>query len=173
MSVRLARDEIFRIGALRDSVCAYLAIEGGPDISPVLGSASTYVRGAIGGFSRAPVQAGDIVPLKLAGVDVRASTRCLDPSTSRMTSRSALCWAASRLFYGRRRENLFVVQITLCRLTPTAWVTVSKDRLLRAKGYNIVSDGIVAGAIQVQARACRSFSWSTARPQADIQRSQP
>src|SRR5258705_11078705 len=29
-SVRLARDEIFRIGSLPDSACAYLAIEGGP-----------------------------------------------------------------------------------------------------------------------------------------------
>ena len=49
-SARLARGEIFRIGALGDSVCAYLAIEGGPDIPTVLGSAATYVRGAIGGF---------------------------------------------------------------------------------------------------------------------------
>ncbi|MGH8636245.1 MAG: biotin-dependent carboxyltransferase family protein, partial [Burkholderiales bacterium] len=40
-SVRLARGNIFRIGPLIDSACAYLAIEGGFAITPVLGSPST------------------------------------------------------------------------------------------------------------------------------------
>src|SRR5215212_9638544 len=37
-SVTLVRDDVFRIGVLGDSVCAYLAIEGGLDVAPVLGS---------------------------------------------------------------------------------------------------------------------------------------
>src|SRR5688572_9131767 len=49
-SARLTRGEVFRIGALIDSACGCLAIEGSFDIAPVLGSSSTYVRGAIGGL---------------------------------------------------------------------------------------------------------------------------
>ena len=57
-SVTLVRDDIFRVGrVLGDSLCAYLAIEGGPDIPHVLGSASTYVRGALGGFMGAACSA--------------------------------------------------------------------------------------------------------------------
>src|SRR5262249_50886685 len=44
-SVRINRGEAFRVTPLDDSVCAYLAIEGGIQVMAVLGSASTNVRG--------------------------------------------------------------------------------------------------------------------------------
>jgi len=149
-SVRLARDEIFRIGALRDSVCAYLAIEGGPDISPVLGSASTYVRGAIGGFHGRRFQAGDIVPLKLAGVDVRAE--CALPRPLDLAHDQPI-----RVVLGPQADY-FTDGAVKTFLSSDYTVSPHADRmgyrlegptLAHAKGYNIVSDGIVAGAIQV------------------------
>ncbi|HET9664035.1 MAG TPA: allophanate hydrolase, partial [Burkholderiales bacterium] len=63
-SVRLEKGDVFRIGPLLDSACAYLAVEGGIDVPPLLGSASTYVRGAIGGLSGRRLQKNDLVPLK-------------------------------------------------------------------------------------------------------------
>ncbi len=45
-SIRLRRGEVIRIGPLTRSSVLYIAVEGGFAIEPVLGSVSTYVRGA-------------------------------------------------------------------------------------------------------------------------------
>src|SRR3954465_11481506 len=63
-SARLLRGEGLRIGALADSAVAYLAVEGGFDIAPVLGSQSTLIRAAIGGLEGRALRAGDVLPLK-------------------------------------------------------------------------------------------------------------
>lgn len=41
----------------------YLAIAGGIDVPPVLGSRSTYVRGGFGGFQGRPLQEGDVLAI--------------------------------------------------------------------------------------------------------------
>lgn len=149
-SVRLTRGEVFRVGALGDSVCAYLAIEGGPDIAPVLGSASTYVRGAIGGFQGRPLKHSDILPLKLAGVDARgeyALPRPLDLAVDQPI----------RVMLGPQND-FFTDDAVHTFLSSGYSVSPQADRmgyrlegppLAHAKGYDIISDGIVTGAIQV------------------------
>lgn len=52
-----------RIGALRDGVRAWLAICGGIDTPPVLGSRSTDLRGGFGGLDGRALRAGDRLPL--------------------------------------------------------------------------------------------------------------
>ena len=149
-SVRLARDEVFRIGALRDSVCAYLAIEGGTDVPMVLGSASTYVRGAIGGLQGRRLQAGDIVPLKLAGVNVRAEYALPRPLDLALDQ-------PIRVVLGPQ-DDYFTDGAVKTFLSSDYTVSPQADRmgyrlagpvLAHAKSYDIVSDGIVVGAIQV------------------------
>ena len=51
-SLRLVRGEALRIGALTSGTALYMAVEGGFDLEPVLGSVSTYMRGRLGGWSR-------------------------------------------------------------------------------------------------------------------------
>jgi allophanate hydrolase len=149
-SVTLTRDEVFRVGALGDSVCAYLAIEGGLDIAPVLGSVSTYVRGAIGGLHGRRLQARDIVPLKLDRVDGRAE-RALTSSFDFSLDQPI------RVVLGPQ-DDYFTAEALRTFLSSSYAVSPHADRmgyrlegpgLAHAKGYNIVSDGIVTGAIQV------------------------
>ena len=65
-SVRLRRGEVVRIGALSGGAVLYIGVEGGFDIEPVLGSVSTYMRGAIGGWQGRALIAGDRLPLRLS-----------------------------------------------------------------------------------------------------------
>ena len=64
----------------------YVAVEGGFDIAPVLGSVSTYIRGGIGGWQGRALAAGDLLPLvqntaterdefRLDGLDLSAPER--------------------------------------------------------------------------------------------------
>ena len=149
-SVRLSRGETFRVMPLDDSVCAYLAIEGGIEVPPVLGSVSTNLRGNIGGFHGRPLRQADHLPLKLNSVELRAEyalTRPLDLGLD----------DPIRVILGPQADY-FTDETTKTFLSSEYTVSFQSDRmgyrldgpvLVHAKGYNIVSDGIVTGAIQV------------------------
>src|SRR5262245_45301355 len=49
-SIRVSRGQVVRIGSLSGGAVLYVAVEGGFDIQPVLGSVSTYLRGGFGGW---------------------------------------------------------------------------------------------------------------------------
>ncbi len=149
-SVRLARDEVFRIGALGNSICAYLAIEGGPEIPPVLGSASTYVRGAIGGFEGRRLRAGDSVPLKLTGVDVRREYALAQPLDLALDQPIRVVLGPQADYFTPAAVQTFLsADYTVSPQADRMGYRLEGPALAHAKGYNIVSDGIVAGAIQV------------------------
>lgn len=149
-SVRLARDEVFRIGALQDSVCAYLAIEGGPEVPMVLGSASTYVRGAIGGFQGRRLQAGDSVPLKLAAADVRGERALSRPLELALDQPIRVVLGPQADYFTDDAMQTFLASdYTVSPQADRMGYRLAGPMLAHAKGYDIVSDGIVAGAVQV------------------------
>jgi antagonist of KipI len=58
---------VVRFGARRGGARAYLAIEGGIGVPPVLGSRSTHLPSAMGGLDGRPLRAGDRLPLGKRG----------------------------------------------------------------------------------------------------------
>jgi biotin-dependent carboxylase-like uncharacterized protein len=149
-SARLLRGEGLRIGALADSAVAYLAVEGGFDIVPVLGSQSTLIRAAIGGLEGRALRAGDVLPLKQRAADEREEVT-LPPIDLSLRGRV-------RVVLGPQDDHFTPAGLrTLLESTYT--VSQASDRMgMRlegpplehsSKGYNIVSDGTAHGAIQV------------------------
>ena len=63
-SVRLRCGEVARVGSLSGGAVLYIAVEGGFDIAPVLGSLSTDTRGRIGGLQGRALLANDQLPLR-------------------------------------------------------------------------------------------------------------
>lgn len=59
--VYLKEDCILKFGACVNGCRTYLAIGGGLDIHPVMGSKSTYIRGKIGGFKGRALIKGDLI----------------------------------------------------------------------------------------------------------------
>lgn len=60
------------LGACRRGARAYLAVGGGFDVSPVLGSRSTDLRGGFGGVEGRALRKGDVLPLCGEAPDVDA-----------------------------------------------------------------------------------------------------
>ncbi|MBQ0960977.1 biotin-dependent carboxyltransferase family protein [Ideonella sp. 4Y11] len=60
---------VLACGRARAGLRAYLAVQGGFDVPPVLGSRSTYVRGGFGGWQGRALQAGDRLPLGPAAAE--------------------------------------------------------------------------------------------------------
>src|SRR6266851_5630947 len=79
-STTLSRGEVLQIVVDRQSACCYLAVEGGIAVPLVLGSASTYVRAAIGGLEGRLLRRDDIVPLAVERASARNELRLATPS---------------------------------------------------------------------------------------------
>jgi biotin-dependent carboxylase-like uncharacterized protein len=149
-SVTLFRGDVLKVIAGGLSSCCYLAAEGGFAVPPVLGSASTYVRAGIGGLEGRGLLSGDFLPLAIARATARPELRLLSslPSTGDQPIRVVL---------GPQREYFTEAAVTAL-LGSEFCVSQSADRmgmrldgplLQHRGGWDIVSDAIATGAIQV------------------------
>jgi antagonist of KipI len=126
----------------RSGMRAYLGVAGGVDVPPVLGSRSTFVKSALGGYEGRALAAGDRVPIGA----------CLDaavPACGRMHT--------VRVVMGPQ-EDAFTDDGIRTFLSGTFTVTPQSDRVgcrlsgppvRHVQGADIVSDGTSFGAIQV------------------------
>ena len=143
--------EIIDIGTARAGMFMYLAIAGGIALAPALGSVATHVRAGVGGIDGRALLAGDRLGCNLAepvGNDLTASARA-------KTADSA---APIRVILGPQ-DDYFSAEGLATFLGSAYTITPQIDRMgLRLagpkiahgpKGYNIVSDGIATGSIQV------------------------
>ena len=149
-SMTLPRGETVEIVVGRRSACCYLAVEGGIAVPPVLGSASTYTRAALGGLDGRILRHGDVVPLAVARASERAELR-------RSLPMQATTDQAVRVVLGPQQE-FFTKQAVATLLDAEFRISQSADRmgmrldgplLHHRAGWDIVSDAIVTGAIQV------------------------
>lgn len=60
----LKRGQILKVGMIDGASTAYLAVAGGFDLPPFMGSLSTYSRAGVGGFKGRKLAEGDVLPLK-------------------------------------------------------------------------------------------------------------
>jgi biotin-dependent carboxylase-like uncharacterized protein len=149
--VRLVAGDLLRIGALSGSAIGYLAVEGGIEVPPFLGSRATLTRGGIGGFKGRALAAGDVVGLRRPEASVREDVRL--PSLD-LTGPKRF-----RVVMGPQ-EDYFTPDAIATLLSATYTITPATDRMgMRvegpklqhdpALGFDIVSDGIAPGSIQV------------------------
>jgi len=64
--VVLRPGNVLEFGRRRAGCRAYLAVRGGYDVAPVMGSKSTYLRGGFGGYQGRALRAGDVVGIGAA-----------------------------------------------------------------------------------------------------------
>lgn len=140
--------ESIRVGAARSGVFAYLAVGGGFGLAPQLGSLSVHVRAGLGGIDGRPLRAGDRLPV--AGGPPSGPEQVLP----RPLARSA---GPMRVVLGPQDDHFTAEGIATFlsseyTITPDAdrmGFRLSGPRIAHRDGFNIVSDGIVTGAIQV------------------------
>ena len=139
-----------RIGAARGGVRIYVAVSGGLDVPPALGSRATYLRGRLGGVEGRSLKRDDVLrvfpaPLppvrRLAGPEIPAFEAepvirvVLGPQADRFTAEGVAA------FLGGPYEMLPQSDRMGARL--------AGPRIAHVRGHDIVSDGIALGSIQV------------------------
>lgn len=148
--VRLRRGDRLTVGSLRAGVRGYIAVEGGFDVPPVLGSRATHTRSGIGGIAGRPLRAGDELPL----------VRDAAPGGPGLMLPTA-AWPAfgevARIVFGPQDDH-FDAAVRARLVTEPYRISSRSDRMAcrldgpaldHAGDFNIVSDGVADGSIQV------------------------
>ena len=149
-TVTLGRGQIFRIGATGDTAVCYLAVQGGFDLPPVYGSQSTCMSGGFGGFQGRILEAGDLLPLH-AGVAGAQKQRILRRQPEREASPEIRVIAGPQddYFSPAGLQSFFGTPYRVSQAVNRMGMRLEGEAVEHAKGYNIASDGIVRGAVQV------------------------
>ena len=148
-SVSLARGDVVAV-VVGGAACCCLAVEGGVAVPRVLGSAATYVRAGIGGLMGRPLRPGDLVPLAIAEAPERAELRLPDPPPAAED-------APIRIVLGPQDEyftdaalgRLLEAEFRVSRDADRMGMRLDGPALSHRGGWDIVSDAIATGAIQV------------------------
>jgi 5-oxoprolinase (ATP-hydrolysing) subunit C len=148
-SVHARRGDVVRIPAPKGGAVSYLAVEGGFDIAPALGSRSTYRRAALGGYRGRTLQAGDRLPLCLASSSraaVRLDASIRAPDVLRVRRGPNAAYFAACGF-----ETLFACAYTVAPASDRMGLRLQGPVLERAIDGELPSQGTTAGAMQVPA----------------------
>lgn len=148
-AVTVQGGQTVEIATARYGQFGYLAVAGGFALTPVLGSLALHMKAAVGGLDGRAFRPGDRLPLLLTqpiGPDL-AAEKSLPQTTGPI-----------RVLLGPQ-DDYFTPAGLATFLSATYTITPNADRMgIRLtgpkiehgpKGYNIVSDGIATGAIQV------------------------
>jgi biotin-dependent carboxylase-like uncharacterized protein len=147
-SAVVRRGQHLRIGGAAQRVWGYLAVAGGFEIPLEFGSRATHVRTGIGGYAGRAFRAGDVLPLR-ADQAPNEPERLLDDRPEET--------GPCRLVLGPQDD--YFDRESLTRLLNSDYqVTWQQDRMAyrldgpglnHVKGFNIITDGVMPGCIQV------------------------
>jgi len=151
-AVMLSLDEgaVLKIRAGRSGCWCYLAVAGRFVVPKVLGSHATHTRTGFGGVGGRAILAGDRLGIERSGSSAPSSSAIVAPWLDRPVD-------TIRVVLGPQHDYFADDQISAFLAGPWS-VSARGDRmacflegprLTHARGYNIVSDGIAMGAIQV------------------------
>jgi biotin-dependent carboxylase-like uncharacterized protein len=140
---------VLRVGTLSGSARGYLAVEGGFAAVPVLGSQSTYARAGLGGFGGRALRAGDLLPLERGEAEEREEAMLPALNLALPERIRVVLGPQDDCFSERGRRTLLESTFTVSAASDRMGMRLDGPTLEHSRGFNIVSDGIAPGSIQV------------------------
>ena len=143
-----------RLNKTDGGMWAYLAVAGGIQTSPVLGSRSTYLRGALGGFDGRGLQVGDRLKTRNPSrplEELSAQTLPFDarPAYDESPTLDVIMGPQINTFTDEGIEtflsNAYVVSLTSDRMG----YRLEGPALAQRGRTELISEGMIAGAVQV------------------------
>lgn len=140
--------ERVKLGATRRGCRGYLAVAGGVDVPPVLGSRSTYLRGGFGGFQGRALRDGDVVTAPDVSRHVtdhwRIDARILPAYSAAPTV---------RVVRGAQLDDfgvaLFEAEFKILPQSDRMGIRLGGAKLARIGAVELVSSAVVPGTVQV------------------------
>jgi 5-oxoprolinase (ATP-hydrolysing) subunit C len=136
------------IGGAPDAVWGYLAVAGGFALKPHLGSPATYSRSGIGGLHGGPLAVGDSLPLRTDEVQPAPELRFMPRPRSDSPLRVVL-GPQDDYFDSDSISAFLSAEYRVTRQIDRMGYRLEGPGIAHVKGFNIISDGLVPGCIQV------------------------
>jgi biotin-dependent carboxylase-like uncharacterized protein len=144
----LKEGQTAQIGHARTGTFAYLAVAGGFAIEPQLGSLSFHLRSRLGGLNGAALKAEDRLPCKAGDQAGELMHLPLDVTQANDPIRVML-GPQDDYFTDEAIHTFLEGEFTISPQADRMGFQLTGPHLEHAKGFNIVSDGIMTGHIQV------------------------
>ncbi len=149
-SVLLRRGQTFRIVLDGTTSSCYLACEGGFDLPVFLNSLSTYVRGKLGGFNGRLLRTGDELKLNIKTSSETEALRFPKPPEFSRGEPIRITWGLQHKMFTEESQQKFINEpFTILPESDRMGYRINGPKLSHRDSYDIVSDGIATGAIQV------------------------
>jgi len=148
--LRVHAGDVLRLGPARSGVRGYLAIAGGIETPPVLGSRATYVRGRLGGLEGRALRKGDRLPLGPVGA-ARPHRLHPDrvPAYGGEPELAVVLGPQDDRFTPRGIAALFEGPYEMLPQSDRMGARLKGPFIEHTRGHDIVSDGVPMGGIQV------------------------
>ena len=153
-SFTLAPGESLRAGPRTAGQRGYIAVAGGLALDPVLGSRATHLRGGFGGLEGRALAAGDTLPL--GPTPHPTGPERLIPDTAWPPRPGAnplllrvLPGPQDDHFTQAERDRFHAATYTITAEADRMGYRLDGPRIAHAEGFNIVSDAIATGSVQI------------------------
>ena len=148
-SIRLRRGEVVRVGSLTGGAVLYIAVEGGFDIAPALGSVSTDTRGRFGGWQGRALIADDQLPLRNMQASDRDDYR-IDELDLGLPRRLRVVFGPQHDYFPDRAISAFSgSDFSVSADTDRIGMRLKGPPINQVKEGAFTSDGTATGSIQV------------------------
>lgn len=150
-AVRANKGDVLSFGAPKTGCRAYLAFAGGLEITPIMGSRSTYIKAHLGGFEGRKLMQGDEIAFRKPGFcPVNVENRVMDaPDFSGSYTVRVLLGPQEESFTEEGMNTFLSSAYTVTNEFDRMGYRLTGPKITHVTDGNIITDGITFGAIQV------------------------
>jgi biotin-dependent carboxylase-like uncharacterized protein len=151
-SLRVAPGDLLELGGTNNGCRAYLAVGGGIDVAPLLGSRSTYLGGGCGGYQGRMLAAGDVLQRRPTPLLTRANQLPWHPLYPETITIRAIP-GPHQHWFTKSLEPFYSASFTVSAQCNRMGIRLDGAKIDRDPGApeSILSEPVVPGNIQIPA----------------------
>lgn len=150
MRLTLRRGERLAARPGASGAFAYLAVAGGLDTPIALGSRATHTRAHLGGIDGRMLQEGDVLPLSATSFPPQTEAEIAAPWLAKNDQPLRVVLGPQDDYFTEEALAIFFsAEFHLSHVADRMAYRLDGPQIAHAQGFNIVSDGIALGAIQI------------------------
>ena len=152
-TVEVQAGDKLTMGAARTGMRGYLAVAGGFDIDPVMGSQSTNLKVKLGGFQGRKLAAGDQIPLRReADLSQCGYNKCEPENQYPQVSTVRVMFGPQEDYFTQKGIDTFLsARYNVSGQSDRMGVRLEGTPIENKNGVDIISDGIAYGSVQIPA----------------------
>ena len=152
-AVQIHQGDRLTMGAARSGMRGYLAVSGGFDIKPVMGSLSTNLKVKLGGFQGRKLLAGDQIPLRQTeNLEMLGACKTQPDNQYPDTAVVRVILGPQEDYFTQKGIDAFLgTRYNVSGQSDRMGVRLEGTPIENKNGVDIISDGIAYGSVQIPA----------------------